>query len=95
MIQFHLKKIRVIFALIFFLLIVFLLIDFRKLLPEAFYDSILYLQFVPSLLKFISAVSIATLGFLAVIILTALFVLFCNLSAGNITGLYPVDQKKS
>jgi ferredoxin len=73
MIQFHLKKIRVIIALIFFLFIVFLLIDFRKLLPEAFYDSILYLQFVPSLLKFISAVSIATLGFFAVIILTALF----------------------
>ena len=73
MIQFHLKKIRVIIALIFFLSIVFLLIDFRKLLPEVFYDSILYLQFVPSLLKFISAVSIATLGFLAVLILTALF----------------------
>jgi ferredoxin len=73
MIQFHLKKIRVIIALIFFLFIVFLLIDFRKLLPEAFYDSILYLQFVPSLLKFISVISITTLGFLAVIILTALF----------------------
>ena len=73
MIQFHLKKIRVIIALIFFLFIVFLLIDFRKLLPEAFYDCILYLQFVPSLLKFISAVSIASLGFFVVIILTALF----------------------
>lgn len=71
--QFHLKRIRVIIALIFFLFIVFLFIDFRKLLPEAFYDVVLYLQFVPSLLKFISAVSIATIGFLIVLILTALF----------------------
>ncbi len=71
--QFHLKKIRVILALIFFLFIVFFFLDFRKLLPEAFYDAVLYLQFIPSLLKFISAVSIATLGFLAVILLTALF----------------------
>jgi ferredoxin len=71
--QFHLKKIRVIIALIFFLFLVFLFIDFRKLLPQAFYDTILYLQFVPSLLKFISAVSIATIGFLIVLIITALF----------------------
>ncbi len=71
--QYHLKKIRVIIALIFFLFIVFFFLDFRKLLPEAFYDTVLYLQFVPSLLKFISAVSITTLGFVAVIILTALF----------------------
>jgi ferredoxin len=71
--QVHLKKIRVIIALIFFLSIVFLFIDFRKLLPGPFYDAVLYLQFVPSLLKFISAVSIATIGFLAVILLTALF----------------------
>jgi ferredoxin len=71
--QVHLKKIRVIIALIFFLSIVFLFIDFRKLLPEPFYDAVLYLQFVPSLLKFITAVSIATIGFLAVILLTALF----------------------
>jgi ferredoxin len=71
--QFHLKKIRVIIALIFFLSIIFLFLDFRKLLPEVFYDSILYLQFVPSLLKFISAVSIATIGFFIVLVLTVLF----------------------
>ena len=71
--QFHLKKIRVIIALIFFLFIVFFFIDFRKLLPDPFYDVLLYLQFIPSILKFISAVSIATLGFLVVLILTALF----------------------
>jgi ferredoxin len=71
--QFHFKKIRVIMALIFFLFIVFFFLDFRKLLPETFYDFVLYLQFIPSLLKFISAISIATLGFLAVILLTALF----------------------
>ena len=71
--QLHLKKIRVIIALIFFLFIIFLFLDFRKLLPEAVYDVFLYLQFIPSLLKFISAISIATLGFLAVLLLTSLF----------------------
>jgi ferredoxin len=71
--QYHLKKIRVIIALIFFLFMVFFFLDFRKLLPEAFYDAVLYLQFVPSLLKFISVLSITALGFLAIIVVTALF----------------------
>jgi len=71
--QIHLKKIRVIIALIFFFSTVFLFIDFRKLLPETFYDVFLYMQLVPSLLKFISAVSIVTLGFIAVLLLTSLF----------------------
>ncbi len=71
--QYHLKKIRVVIALIFFLLMVFFFLDFRKLLPEGFYDSVLYLQFVPSLLKFISVLSITVLGFIAVIVITSLF----------------------
>lgn len=71
--QFHLRKIRVLIALIFFLFITFLFLDFRKLLPEFFYDAFLYLQFIPSLLKFITAASIAALGFLVVLVLTAFF----------------------
>jgi ferredoxin len=71
--QYHLKKVRVMTALIFFLFIVFFFLDFRKLLPEGFYDTALYLQFVPSLLKFISVLSISTLGFIAILLVTALF----------------------
>jgi ferredoxin len=71
--QYHLKKIRIIIALVFFLFLVFFFLDFRKLLPNAFYGTILYLQFIPSILKFISATSAVALGFIAVILVTALF----------------------
>lgn len=71
--QVHFKKIRVIVALIFFLLLTFIFLDFRKLLPEIFYDSVNWLQFIPSLLKFITVISISSLGFIVVLVLTLLF----------------------
>jgi len=71
--QVHLKKIRVIVALVFFLLMIFMLLDFRKLLPELFYDSVTYLQFIPSLLKFISVLSLSFIGFIIILVLTIFF----------------------
>jgi len=69
----HLKKIRVVVALVFFLSLVFIFLDFRKLLPEFFYDSITFLQFIPSFLKFITVFSITYLGFIIILVLTVLF----------------------
>lgn len=69
---FTLKKTRVIVALLFFSLTLFSFIDIYELLPERITSSILFLQFVPSLLKFAQVISFATIGFIIVILLTVL-----------------------
>src|SRR6056297_568775 len=68
-----LKKGRIIISLLFFISITLLFIDFREFIPSHYADSILFLQFTPSLLKFINIVSITTVGFIIVLILTLLF----------------------
>lgn len=68
-----LKKIRVVVSLTFFALIFFAFIDFRNVLPEKFINGLLYLQFGPSLMKFISILSVSALGFFIIAILTLLF----------------------
>ncbi len=69
---FALKKTRVIVALLFFSLTLFSFIDIYELLPEQITSSILFLQFVPSLLKFAQVISFTTIGFIIVILLTVL-----------------------
>jgi len=71
--QVHLKKIRVVISLVFFLSLTYLFIDFRKQLPEAVYDAFTYLQFIPSFLNFISVLSVSVVGFAVVIVITTLF----------------------
>jgi len=71
--QLHLKKIRIIVALVFFIFTIFIFLDFRKLLPDKLYEAITYLQFIPSLLKFISVLSLSVLGFIIILVLTAFF----------------------
>jgi len=67
-----LKHIRTVFAVLMLLLFAFLFIDFRGLLGEKAFSPILYLQFVPSFLKFVIAGVAASTGFIAVLALTAL-----------------------
>ena len=67
-----LKRIRVFLAIIVFLFISSIFLDFRDLIPDKYYDSILYFQFVPSLLRFIDLSVLAASGFIIVIILTFL-----------------------
>lgn len=67
-----LKKIRLVLAIFFFTLLIFSFIDFRYILPEAWLNSILYLQFVPSLLKFTHSPSFIATGFIVVTAITVL-----------------------
>ncbi len=67
-----LKWLRVLIALIFFSLITLIFIDFRNLFPEKIVLKILWLQFTPSLLKFITITSLSATGFIVVFILTVL-----------------------
>jgi len=68
-----LKWTRAIIALIFFVLISFIFIDFRNIIKEDTISGILWLQFIPSFLKFITLFSLASTGFIFVIVLTVIF----------------------
>ena len=68
-----LKTIRIVVSLIFFLLTFLVFVDFSNMLTEAWINGILYMQFVPSLLKFISNISFLTAGFLIVLFVTLLY----------------------
>lgn len=68
----RLKRLRVFIAAVFLVLTGLLFTDIRHLLPEDFFNLILWLQFVPSAVKFINAGEATALGFIAVLLLTFL-----------------------
>jgi ferredoxin len=68
-----LKKIRVVVSLIFFIFTIFIFVDFTGLVTARMIRALLYLQFIPSFLKFINTLSIAAAGFLFMFLLTMLF----------------------
>lgn len=69
----HLKFVRVGVSLLFFVLTAVVFLDFSSLVPPAFVGGILYLQFVPSVLKFFDVLSLGAVGFIVVLLLTILF----------------------
>ncbi len=95
-----LKRFRVILSLLFFFLISFLFIDFTNSLSSSVIKGILFFQFVPSLIKFLSLASILSAGFIIVIVLTLFFgrvycSLFCPLGTlQDITGFLSRKIKK-
>jgi len=68
-----LKWLRVAISLGFLLLITFAFIDFSNTFTSEWYNGILYFQFVPSVLKFLSLLGLLTTGFIVVLILTVFF----------------------
>ncbi|MGD8781152.1 MAG: 4Fe-4S binding protein [Ignavibacteria bacterium] len=68
-----LKKLRVIVSLVSIITISLLFIDFHELIPESAYQYILYFQFVPSFIKFISSPALIASGFLVILVITVLF----------------------
>ncbi len=71
--QKHLRIVRLSISILFLILLSSLFLDFRELVPESWYNGILYLQFVPSFFRFAEVLSIAAAGFIVVLILTVLF----------------------
>ena len=69
----QLKKIRVGISLLFFVLIFFLFLDFNSLFSAKFTNTVLYLQFAPSLLKFLALLSAAAIGFALIMVLSLFF----------------------
>ena len=69
----HLKKIRIGVSLLFFILFTVIYLDLSGLAVQKLYNYLSYLQFIPSILKFISILGISATGFIVVIIFTLLF----------------------
>ena len=65
-----LRPIRVVLAIFIGLVLTITFVDFRHLVPDKYFDYLLFLQFIPSLLRFIDIETIAATGFIVVIILT-------------------------
>lgn len=68
--QKYFKKGRVVIALLFLLALLVAFSDIKGTLPSGFYKSVLYFQFIPSILKFITPTTILSIGFLVILILT-------------------------
>lgn len=68
-----LKKIRVIISILFFVSIGVIFLDFRDVVPQQFINSMLFLQFIPSALKFVTVFSFSVCGLFVVLLLTVLF----------------------
>lgn len=65
-----LKRVRVAVSVLFFILIVLLFFDFRNTFAPVAGSTLLYLQFVPSLQKFMHSTTLGAIGFLLVLFLT-------------------------
>lgn len=68
-----LKRARVIISALVLVLFSLFFIDFRHVIPVPVMNTTLYLQFVPSVLKFIKLLSLGAAGFLFILVLTFLF----------------------
>jgi polyferredoxin len=69
----RLKTLRVGVSILFAALIAFLFLDLWDVVDPSVNRGLLFLQFVPSLLKFLRVTALGATGFIAVPILTVLF----------------------
>ncbi|MBI9036849.1 MAG: 4Fe-4S dicluster domain-containing protein [Bacteroidales bacterium] len=69
----HLRTIRIIISLLLLIISTFLFLDFNDFFSTEFISGFFYLQFIPSVLNFITTFSIAASGFIIVIITIVLF----------------------
>jgi ferredoxin-type protein NapF len=71
--QKRLRILRIVISVTFLFLIICLFVDFREMIPTVWADRILFLQFVPSVIKFLTVPALAGIGFITILLLTALF----------------------
>jgi polyferredoxin len=83
-----LRRFRIVFSTLIFICFFLVFIDFRQIIPSDYKNVLLFLQFVPSLIKFYNLESLAASGFLIVLVLTLLSgrtycSFFCPLGIGQ------------
>lgn len=69
----YLRSLRTVLAIMFFLMTVGIFTDVYHMLSREAVDSVLYMQFVPSMIRFTTACTLASAGFILVSVLTLLF----------------------
>jgi polyferredoxin len=67
-----LRRIRIVFSTFVFICFILVFIDFRSLIPSKYINILLYLQFIPSFIKFYNLQTWAACGFIVVLALTLL-----------------------
>ncbi len=67
-----LRRLRIVFSSLVLFCFILVFVDFRNIIPAKYINTLLYLQFGPSALKFIDLETIAAGGFIVVLILTIL-----------------------
>jgi polyferredoxin len=67
-----LRKFRIGFSAVILICFIFVFADFSSLIPEKYINYLLYLQFIPSLIKYIDLKTMAAGGFIVVLLLTLL-----------------------
>jgi polyferredoxin/Fe-S-cluster-containing hydrogenase component 2 len=67
-----LRRIRIVFSTLVFIFFVLVLVDFKSLIPTNYINALMFLQFVPSVLKFYDLKVLAAGGFLVILLLTLL-----------------------
>jgi polyferredoxin len=67
-----LRKFRIVFSAVVLTCFILVFVDFRSLIPEKYINYLLYLQFIPSLLKYIDLKTMAAGGFIVILLLTLL-----------------------
>ena len=65
-----LRRFRIVFSAVILICFILVFADFKSLIPEKYISYLLYLQFVPSALKFFDLRTLATSGFIVVLLLT-------------------------
>jgi ferredoxin len=67
-----LRKFRILFSTLLFICFFLVFVDFKSFIPTDYTNILLFLQFVPSVLKFYHIQTLAVSGFLIVLLLTLL-----------------------
>jgi ferredoxin len=69
----NLRTARIFISILFFTVTLILFLDITGLIQQNFSTEILFLQFIPSLIGFIGALGITSIGFIIIIFITLLF----------------------
>lgn len=67
-----LRKLRILFSAVVLVCFILVFADFRSFIPEKYINYLIYLQFVPSALKYVHVMTLAAGGFLVILLLTLL-----------------------
>jgi polyferredoxin len=65
-----LRRIRIVFSTLVFIFFVLVFIDFKSIIPSNYTNALMFLQFIPSVIKFYDLKTLAAGGFLVILLLT-------------------------